>query len=121
MCGRYLQDTSTPEAQRIRENAQGCCDSHLETRYVWCVYEQSDKTEGRGRMVRCSHPFDTEQEAWDSINTRGGVMGCLPKNLRWTKQPVSTWQEFKEVQGYGGDYDVRKLLMHDGRLWMEAI
>lgn len=80
---------------------------------VWQVYAQSDMTEGRGGM----HPipelvFDDKQEAWDSVNHRGGVMGRFPgKNCypMGDLHGVTTWQEAKERVGYAIDYDVRPL------------
>jgi hypothetical protein len=81
---------------------------------VWVVWKQSDLTEGRGPMVQQGGYFLTEQEAWDSINERGGVQGSHCRNFTWGKDlpdggRPQTWQQFKIANGYGGDYDVRPI------------
>lgn len=85
---------------------------------VWQVFQQGDMTEGRGGMVvRGDKVYRTEQEAWDSINERGGVMGrkpptCWPAD-QLRRNNVTTWQGYKKVVGHAGDYDVRPLRFSD--------
>lgn len=82
-------------------------------RSFWAVYRQSDMTEGRGPMVVVSY-HATEQEAWDTINTTGGVMGSKPPHaypcmtIPKAERPA-TWQEYKAKFGRAGDYDVREV------------
>lgn len=83
----------------------------------WAVYEQSDKTEGRGPMIRRPALFDCEQDAWDDINTEGGVMGCGPHILGHGDVP--TWQAYKQMRRYAGDYDVRPVIVCDGWVWTQ--
>lgn len=79
----------------------------------WQVYAQSDMTEGRGGMVPFGMTiYASEQAAWDSINTRGGVMGgqvgrnCYPVEHH-REHGNKTWQDYKRTMGSAGDYDVR--------------
>jgi hypothetical protein len=89
---------------------------------VWQVWAQSDMTEGRGGMTPMAGlVFATKQEAWDSINRRGGVMGrkvgvnCWPMD-KLTAAGATTWQEYEEVVGMVGDYDVRPSEVADDRV-----
>lgn len=108
---------------------KNCSIKHLidpaakkESVQVWQVFEQSDMTEGRGSLViRDSKVYATEQEAWDSINHLGGVMGrrqgvnCWPVD-KLKESGVTTWQGYKPVVGYPGDYDVCSILVEKSKL-----
>lgn len=80
---------------------------------MWQVWAQSDMTEGRGGMTpMAGHVFAYKQDAWDSINDKGGVMGrrpgvnCYPMD-KLKDAGVTRWQEYEAVVGFVGDYDVR--------------
>lgn len=80
---------------------------------MWQVWAQSDMTEGRGPMTPIADKvFRTEQEAWDSINDAGGVMGrrpgvnCYPMD-KLKAAGVTRWQDYERTVGFVGDYEVR--------------
>lgn len=86
---------------------------------MWQVWAQSDMTEGRGGMTPIGGKvFATEQEAWDSINAAGGVMGRRPGINCWPMDKlkaagVTRWQDYERVVGMVGDYDVRPVKVGD--------
>lgn len=89
---------------------------------MWQVYAQADMTEGRGPMTpMAGHVFPTKQEAWDSINDFGGVMGrkpgvnCYPMD-RLKAAGVTRWQDYEATVGFAGDYDVRPVEVPDDQL-----
>ena len=79
---------------------------------IWGVFYNVDQTEGRGPVVLDDKLglFVNEQEAWDAVNDKGGVMGRHPRN--WPDDGPKNWQEYKAKHGYA-DYDVRPLKLND--------
>lgn len=86
---------------------------------MWQVWAQDDMTEGRGGMTPMADKvFATEQEAWDSINDHGGVMGRRPGVNCWPMDKlkaagVTRWQDYERAVGMVGDYDVRPVKVGD--------
>ena len=71
---------------------------------VFLVYENADRTEGRGpmRIVEDSGFFTSEKEAWDFADTISGVMGRKPSSGSWRNE------EYPDVY-------VLKYLKHDSQ------
>lgn len=71
---------------------------------IYVVYENYDKTEGRGPMipVHYSGYFTDEDEAWAFADTLSGVMGRRPFNNK-------SWRDSNI-----GDVEVRAFYPHDG-------
>lgn len=61
---------------------------------IYLVYENADKTEGRGPMVRVkdSGYFTDENEAWDFADTIPGVMGVKPASGSWRNEKYPSVQ-----------------------------
>lgn len=80
---------------------------------VYAIYRQTDLTEGRGAVRMDPVLYEDEQQAWDQINHLHGVQGSKPPNCyprdKLIAGGATTWQDFRRIVGYGGDYYVAPL------------
>lgn len=69
---------------------------------IYLVYENADKTEGRGPMVHVKDSgfFTDIDKAWNFADTMTGVMGRKPKSGSWKHEKC-------------GDVEVRTISRHD--------
>ena len=76
---------------------------------IYLVYENSDKTEGRGPMrhIPDSGFFTDEDVAWNFADTQAGIMGRKPPVGQRTGQASWRLEKYPDVQ-------VRAIHLHDG-------
>jgi hypothetical protein len=83
------------------------CLMKIETIYL--VYENSDKTEGRGPMrhIPDSGFFTDEDAAWNFADTQAGIMGRKPQGASWRLEKYPDVQ-VRSIDRHDGDYHTRK-------------
>jgi hypothetical protein len=75
---------------------------------IYLVYENADKTEGRGPMVlaKDSGYFTNEDDAWTFADTLYGVMGRKPNSGSWRTEKYP-------------DVYIKKFEQHDNKKFQE--